>query len=114
MEKQKRKKISFQVLVRFVARIAEIAESPDTSSDIKCVYDKLIAPATNAFRESHDAVAAAKSAYTRASLLSQQMLLELDPLYLTTRAVVLMVDPAQTLPDTLKKQPTDTDALRAI
>jgi len=114
MEKQTRKRIRFDALHRFVARIAEIVDSPDTCDDIKCVHAELIAPATNAFRESQTAMADAKSAFIRARRLSQQLLLELDPVYLMTRAVVLLVDPAQELPDTLKKQPTDTDALSAI
>jgi hypothetical protein len=114
MEKQTKKQIRFQVLDRFVGRMADIAESSDTSSDIKCVYDELIAPATMAFRESQDAVVTAKSASDRANLLSRQTLVEVDSLYLTIRAVVLLVDPAQVLPDTLKAQTTDTDALRAI
>jgi hypothetical protein len=114
MEKRKTNKIRFEVLVRMVSRIVEVVENSDTPNEVKCVYEDAIAPATDAFRKSHDAVAVAKSAYARASLQSQQMLGELDPVCCTTRSIVLAVDPAQILPATLKAQPTDTDALRAI
>jgi len=114
MEKQTNKRIRFQVLDRLAARIVEIADSPDVPSDCKCAYDEVIAPTTDAFRESHRAVAVAKSASIRASLQSQQMRVEFNPVYLMTRTLVLKVDPAQVLPETLKAQATDTDALSAI
>jgi hypothetical protein len=113
-EKKVAKKIRFQLLVRLVARCAEVAERPEMTAEGKWVHGALVAPAADAFRKSHDAAADAESTAGALRLQVEQMASKVDPLYRTARLIVLAVLPAQKLPDRLGAQPTDTDKLCAV
>jgi hypothetical protein len=101
-------------LLRYVVCAGGVAAEPDMATEITCVYAEVLANPSAIFRKSHDAVHVAESIAAEKTLQVRQMVDAFDPVYRAARSVVLAILPASKLPDTLKKQPTETEVVLAI
>jgi hypothetical protein len=108
------KRYRFEILLRLVMRSGEVATTPGMAEEVTQVYSDVLAPAGAVFCTSHEAVAIAQTQAAKKALAVEGLLAEFDAVYRAARSVVLAYEPATTLPDTLKAQPTYTDALCAL
>jgi hypothetical protein len=99
---------------RVLLRCRELANDANVEPIVRTVYqDRLDAVATE-FIAAHDALPEAESAYRRESQEASARLFAFDQPYREARAVYHAYYPEAVLPETLKRQTTDTDRKSAV
>lgn len=106
--------IDYERFVRVCSRCVEVAGDPKLPAVIGAVYKATAEAHILAFLDASKAAEIAATDFTRENQEATQALNALDGPYRVARSTVVAVMPETVLPDTLKKQPTDTDKLNAI
>lgn len=106
--------IDFGRMTRVATRLVELADDPNVKPLVKSVYDDRVRAAVDDYLAANGAIAGAESAARKEGREASAALAALDQPYREARAVAAAYLPAQTLPETLKSQPTDTDRKNAI
>lgn len=106
--------IDFSRMTRIATRLLELAEDPNVKPIVKSVYDDRTRAAIDDYLAADGAIAAAESAARKEGRDATEALAKIDQPYREARAVAVAYLPHQTLPETLKAQPTDTDRKNAI
>ena len=99
---------------RLLARANEIASQPGMNKRVTQVHAAVFAPAADVYCENHEAVAVTESKLAAANLALEKTFAAFDGCYRATRSVALAFHPALKVPETLKRQTTDTDKLIAV
>jgi hypothetical protein len=106
--------IDYKRFARLLARCEEIAKAEDADPSVALLYtDLLEAPATS-FRAAHKVIKDAETAAGTENGNASVSLDAFDGHYRAARAISLAYVPALAVPETLKRQPTDTDKKEAI
>lgn len=99
---------------RVLARCQELGTAADARPVVARVYADVLKSPADAFLAAHKTVAAGESAAAKEESEASAALESIDKPYREARAVALAYVPTLKVPDTLKRQPTDTDKVTAI
>lgn len=106
--------IDFARMTRIATRLLELADDPAVKPLVKSVFDDRTRGPINDYLAANAAIAGAESAARKEGREADDAFAKLDQPYREARAVAAAYLPAQTLPETLKSLPTDTDRKNAI
>jgi hypothetical protein len=107
-------RIDFGRFDRLLTRCVEIGTDPAAPSTVAFVHQRCLDAPARAFRAAHADLPRAESVWRKAKAEAQAALRGFDSTYRQARGVIRAFDPARELPDTLKRQRTDTDQILAI
>lgn len=106
--------LNYAQLNRFLLRAEEIAQEASINVTIKNIYDEVLKPKAQAYRNAYDAIAVTESKSKKEGGEAYDAVKALEKHYKTARSAVVAVLPSTVLPKTLASQTTDTDILYAI
>jgi hypothetical protein len=106
--------IKHDLFERLLVRCEEIAVADGEDPSVALLYMDLLAAPAMRFRAAHKAIADAETAAGTANAEALQALEDFDHHFRAARALARAYIPALATPDTLKRQPTDTDKASAI
>ncbi len=106
--------IDYKRFGRVLARCEETATAKTAKGSVVRVHTSLLKKPAEEFLGADRAVNVAESAASKENKEASAALVEIDGLYRESRAVALAFVPTLKVPDTLKRQPTDTDKVNAI
>ncbi|MDC0748924.1 hypothetical protein [Polyangium mundeleinium] len=106
--------IDYKRFHRVLTRSEELGVAPDARQVVSRVYADVLKAAAAAFLGAHKSVVAGESAAGKEGTEAAAALESIDRPYREARAVALAYVPTLRVPDTLKRQPTDTDKMTAI
>jgi len=106
--------INHKRFFRILTRCDELGTAKDARPIVARVYGDVLLGPSEAYRNAHKAITAEESEAARESQEAAAALEAIDKPYREARALVLAYVPTLVLPDTLKRQPTDTDKVVAV
>lgn len=99
---------------RILTRSDELGTDSAARPAVALVYKDLLQAPAAAYQNAHKAVIGGESSASKESKEAAEALFAIDKPYREARALALAYIPTLKLPDTLKRQPTDTDKVTAI
>ena len=106
--------IDYPRFYRLATRCQELASRAGVSATVSEGFTSVLAPLLTAYKATHDALPAAEAKAAKERGEGFVALGKIDQPYRVARAAVLLHRPYESLPETLKMQPTDTDKLNAV
>jgi hypothetical protein len=106
--------IRYNRFARLLARCGDLGTAEDADPCVALVYKDLLEAPAQSFLASHKVIMDAKTAAGTENKGASVALDDFDVHFRTARAVALAYVPALVVPETLKRQPTDTDKKEAI
>ncbi|MRG97339.1 hypothetical protein [Polyangium spumosum] len=106
--------IDYKRFYRLLTRCQELGEDMNARPVVSRVYGDVLKGAGEAFLAAHKSVLAGESAAGKEGAEANAALVAIDQPYREARAIALAYVPTLSVPDTLKRQPTDTDKVNAL
>ncbi|MDI1480049.1 hypothetical protein [Polyangium sp. y55x31] len=106
--------IDYKRFYRILTRCQELGTDAGARPVVGRVYADVLKGSAEAFLTAHKSVLAGESAAGKEGAEANAALVSIDQPYREARAVALAYVPTLAVPDTLKRQPTDTDKVNAL
>ncbi|TKD04480.1 hypothetical protein [Polyangium fumosum] len=106
--------IDYKRFYRLLARCQDLGTDVNARPVVARVYGDVLKVVGEAFLTAHKTVVAGESAAGKEGAEANAALVSIDQPYREARAVALAYVPTLLVPDTLKRQPTDTDKVTAL